>query len=141
MGRPSGPKDYCDGKWTKAVMTSFIKNLLRSGTRKWSPNSTVLKKARVSRGFYLCSCCGESTPVTKVDSVSRKRVKNVVVDHIEPVIPPEVGFTTWDSFIDRLFVEVEKLQVLCLDCHKIKTSEETAIAAQRRREEKDIVKI
>jgi 5-methylcytosine-specific restriction endonuclease McrA len=138
MARPSGPKVRCAGQWTEARFTTFIKNLLRSGSRKWAPNQIALKEARSSRGMYLCAECNEYVPTTVYDEEKKKRVKNVLVDHIIPVIPPDEGFTTWDSFIEGLFVEVDKLQVLCLACHKTKTAEETAIAATRRRQEKDI---
>jgi len=50
--------------------------------------------------------------------------KDVQVDHIKPIIDPLVGFTTWDDYINRLFCEKENLQVLCVDCHKIKTAQE-----------------
>jgi len=49
---------------------------------------------------------------------------DVQVDHIEPVVDPKKGFISWDVFIERMFVEIEKLQVLCKPCHKIKTDEE-----------------
>lgn len=137
MARPSGPKTRCNGQWTEAKFTSFIKNLLRSGTRKWGPNGLALKMARVSRGLYECAECKEHVPTTVMDKDKGRRIKNIAVDHTEPVIDPAIGFTTWDSFIERLFVEVDKLQVLCLACHKKKTAEETAVAAERRRKEKN----
>lgn len=68
---------------------------------------------------------------------SRKRVKNIIVDHIKPVIDPAVGFTTWDSFIEGLFCEKDNLQALCRTCHKAKTQEEIEIAKSRRAKEKE----
>lgn len=47
---------------------------------------------------------------------------DVQVDHIEPVVDPKKGFVSWDSFINRIFCEIENLQVLCKADHKIKTS-------------------
>ena len=138
MARPSGEKTRCAGLWTEARYTTFVKNLLRSGSRKWAPNQIAMKLARVARGLYLCAGCKEHVPTTIYDEAKGKRVKNVLVDHIEPVIDPTEGFTTWDKFIAGLFVEVDKLQVLCKACHNKKTAEETAIAAERRRQEKDI---
>lgn len=52
------------------------------------------------------------------------RVKNVKVDHIDPVIDPTEGFTTWDEVIRRMFVEKDGLQVLCKKCHDEKTQDE-----------------
>lgn len=62
--------------------------------------------------FYKCACCTEEFTL-----------KEIEVDHIEPVIP-ETGFNTWDEFIERLFCPAENLQVLCKTCHKKKSKEE-----------------
>jgi hypothetical protein len=139
IARPSGPKTRCGGRWTEAEYTSFVKNNLRSGTRKWAPMQDCLRRARVDRGLYRCECCGETVPATiaKDDSPRSKRKKNIIVDHVRPVIDPEVGFSTWDSFIEGLFCEADNLQALCLSCHTIKTNEERAIAKSRRAKEKE----
>lgn len=130
MARPSGPKTRCNGQWTEAKYKSFIRGNLRRVTQKWAPIQTTLQKARVERGFYLCAACKETVPATK--KVDGKRVKNVHVDHIDPVIDPAVGWVSWDSLIERMFVEEDGLQVLCDECHTKKTNEEKAIAKQRR---------
>ena len=90
--------------------------------------------ARVTRGVYLCATCNKKVPASIKDG--RKRVKNVVVDHIEPIIDPTVGFTTWDECIERMFCEADNLQVMCKACHDIKSFEERATAAARRKQEK-----
>lgn len=136
MARPSGAKVRCSGLWTEAKFTNFIKNLLRSGQRKWKPMQDCIKNARTRRGFYHCAECEQEVPATFIHPTSGRRTKNIIADHIEPVIDPAVGFTTWDEFIERLFVEDEHWQALCWSCHKIKTSEETQVATNRRREEK-----
>lgn len=135
MARPSGPKTRCSGKWTEAKFRSFIKNNLRRMCSKWAPIQEVHKEARTRRGFYLCAGCGEEVAATTVKD--GKRVKNVHVDHVVPIIDPEVGFTTWDEVIDRMFSEKDNLQVLCHECHTTKTNEERAIATDRRRKEKE----
>lgn len=131
MARPSGPKTRCNNKWTEAKFRSFIKNQLRGATRKWEPIQSIKKKANVKRGFYLCASCKETVPLTTKNG--RKRVKNVFVDHIQPIINPETGFTTWDECIDRMFCEEENLQLLCKSCHDIKSKEEREIAAKARK--------
>lgn len=122
------------GTYTEAGFTSFIKSALRRASGRWKPKSEVLRKARVSKGVYLCEGCGEHVPVTKV--IDGKRVKNVEVDHVIPVVDPDVGFTTWDDFIRRLFVEEDGLRVLCRDCHAGVTQQQTDIAKARRAEAK-----
>ena len=60
------------------------------------------------------------------------------VDHIEPVVSPNDGFKDWNTFIARLFCEVDNLAVLCKVCHEKKTNEEKRIAKERRIVEKEI---
>ena len=135
MARPSGPKTRCNGQWTEARFNSFIKSLLRQGTRRWAPISLAQTRARVSRGLYECAHCHQHVPPTVRDG--RKKLQNIFVDHIEPIIDPAVGFTTWDECIQRMFCEVDNLQVLCANCHEIKSNIERDIAKQRRLSNKE----
>jgi 5-methylcytosine-specific restriction endonuclease McrA len=135
LARPSGPKTRAGGTWTEAKYKSFIRGNLRRTSMKWPPIANCLKQARVSRGEYLCAGCQNVVPATvKVDG---KRVKNVHVDHIEPVIDPAIGWVDWNSLIERMFVESDKLQLLCSECHTVKTNEEKAAAKERRQGETD----
>lgn len=124
------------GSWTEARYTSFIKGLLRRGTMKWGPIHECKKMARIERGIYLCAGCKQGVPATTI--VDRKRVNNIHVDHIDPIVDPALGFTTWDDCINRMFVEVDKLQVLCTECHNGKTYEEKQIAKERRANDKRV---
>jgi hypothetical protein len=45
------------------------------------------------------------------------------VDHIEPIVPV-TGWESWDSYIERMFCEKEGLQILCEECHDVKTRAE-----------------
>lgn len=124
-------RQYNGGKWTEARFNSFIKSLLRSGSRKWEPRYTVLNKAYVGQKInpssgrlckhYECQCCKKHFPS-----------KMVQVDHIEPVIDPITGFTTWDEVISRMFCEEDNFQVLCIPCHTEKSNKEKALAKERR---------
>lgn len=137
MGRPQGPLVKNDATWTQAKFNSFIKNNLRSATRKWAPIQKCKKRAHVARGLYKCDCCGEEVPPTIFIEDKRKRVKNVYVDHIIPIIDPAVGFTTWDECIERMFCDSSNLQLLCKKCHSEKSQEEIEIAKERRRRTKE----
>ena len=141
-GRPSGEKTRCGGQWTEARYNSFIKGALRSATVKWGPIQQCLKDARVRRGWYLCACCKEEVPATikaiiktGKNAGKERRVKNAIVDHIEPIVDPAVGFTTWDECIKRMFCEAENLQCVCHACHQDKCNEEKEIAKQRKAKE------
>lgn len=131
-GRPSGEKTRCSGKWTNARFNSFIKGGLRRMTMKWAPISECLRDATTKRGFKMCAGCKQEVPVTVKEEGGRKRVKNVHVDHINPVISVEEGFTTWDDCVDNMFSELDNLQVLCSKCHNEKTMREREASSSRR---------
>jgi len=122
------------GQWTEARFSSFIKSLLRKGTQRWGPKNEVLKESRSDKGVYYCIGCSQNVPVTV--KIGNKRVRNVFVDHIEPIISPEVGFTTWDDYIEKMFCEKDNLQVLCGTCHDIKTAKERSISTERAKQER-----
>lgn len=131
MARKGGPKTRCAGRMTEAQFVSFVKGNLRRITQKWHPIQQCLKDARTRRGFYQCNSCGEEVPAS-IRNDDGKRVKGVQVDHVKPVIDPDVGWVSWDSTIDGLFSEPENLQVLCYTCHSQKSNEEKARAKDRR---------
>ncbi len=133
-GRIGGEKTRCSGAWTEAKFRSFIKGNLRRVTQKWAPIQQTLADAREQRGFYRCAGCGELVPATIKDG--RLRKKNVHVDHIEPIIDPNIGWVSWDSCINRMFCEKPNLQLLCTACHDVKTKQEKEIAKARRAQEK-----
>lgn len=129
-GRIGGPKTRNSNLWTEAKFKSFIRSQLRAASMRWGPIYRVLAQAKVARGFYHCASCNEDVPLTT--RIDGKRVKNVHVDHINPIVDPAVGFVDWNTLIERMFVEDDELQVLCNDCHTKKTNEEKAIAKRRR---------
>lgn len=118
-------------EWTEGRIKSFITSTIRAGFRRWPPKFRVLEKAASGKKIneatgrvamhYKCASCKGHFPS-----------KDVQVDHKKPVVGPE-GFTTWDDFIDRLFCTEENLQVLCKECHSIKTKKETAQRAKKRK--------
>ncbi|MCA9380666.1 HNH endonuclease, partial [Candidatus Dojkabacteria bacterium] len=103
MARPAGPKTRCNNQWTESRFKTFIQSLLRQGTRRWAPITETEKDARVERGMYKCALCKEVVPATIKSG--KKRVRNVFVDHIEPVVDPTTGFTNWDEYINNMFCE------------------------------------
>lgn len=116
-------RQFNGGQWTAARFNSFVKSALRSASQRWPPKYTCLNQACVGQKInpksgrlakhYTCKQCTGDFPA-----------KEVQVDHINPIIDPSTGFTTWDGVVDNMFCEQENLQILCLTCHKIKTKEE-----------------
>lgn len=122
-------------EWTAGRLKSFIISVLRSGTRKYPPKYQTLNEAKTEKRIntktgrlaqhYLCATCAEEFPATGVQ-----------VDHSIPVVDPINGFTTWDEYIERLFCPKENLQVLCLACHSLKTSEEKSSKSTTHKKQK-----
>ncbi len=82
----------------------------------------VLDKARCPRkkgprggARYRCAQCKNDFGIREVQ-----------VDHIDPIVP--IGTLSkdmdWNTIVDRVFCEEDNLQVLCLECHKVKSKEE-----------------
>lgn len=120
---------------TEAAFVSFVKGTLRRASRFWKPISETLKGANVRRGVYLCNGCKEEVPSSIV--INNKRVKNAVVDHINPVVDPTTGFSGWDDFVNNLYCERTNLQVLCYSCHSVKSQQERALAKESRDQKKE----
>lgn len=128
-----GVKTRAGGLWTEAKFMGFIKGAIRGATRRWPPKTQALKEAWVERGVYMCVGYKRRWHHVPVSiKVGGKRVRNVAVDHINPVVCPEAGFTTWDDMIDRMFVEADGFQVLCKSCHDKKTGDERKIRKENK---------
>lgn len=116
------------GQWTEARFHSFIKSALRAASVRWPPKHAVRKAAWVERGKYRCAGYKRRSHIVPASLPAppgkKKRINNVQVDHIEPVIDPVDGFLSWDETIARMFCEADGLQVLCKECHDKKTQEE-----------------
>ena len=117
-------------------MHSFIKSALRAASVRWPPKYAVKKAARIERGIYRCEGYkrrSHKVPASLPAPPGRKRrINNVQVDHIVPIVDPTVGFVSWDEVIKRMFVEAEGLQVLCHECHKRKTQDEKELKKKRK---------
>lgn len=123
------------GQWSEARYQSFVKSALRAASRRWPPKFETLNDSYVDRRtnvktgrpakHFQCNTCKLLYPASEVQ-----------VDHIEPIIDPTTGFISWDLVIERMFCEKDNLQVLCIECHKIKTNAEKALAKERRNDDK-----
>lgn len=107
---------------------TFAKGALRRASLGWPPISEARRLARKERGRYECAMCKELF-----------KDKEVQVDHRDPVIDIQHGWQGWDAYIDRLFCDVDKLDVLCTACHDIKSAHEVQMRkyfrAKRREEQ------
>ena len=116
----SKDKPYNSGQWTTARFNSFIKSALRSASQRWPPRFEALNKAKTGKKInvktgrlaehYRCNECNSTFPA-----------KEVQVDHIKSIMKDA---KSWDDVIKNMFCETDGLQILCLDCHKLKTNKE-----------------
>jgi 5-methylcytosine-specific restriction endonuclease McrA len=94
-------------EWTyKGYLFGALRRIFR-----WSPERRAALEAARQGLKYLCAKCGKLFDKRKI-----------AVDHITPVVSPETGFVDWNTYIVRLFVTKDQLQVLCKPCHKEKTN-------------------
>ena len=108
------------GTLTESAFWSFIRSGLRQKSRWWKPIAEC--KAKAKRPYkgplkrqkfeYLCNQCKNWFPDKKIN-----------VDHICPAGSLNSAQDLPD-FIERLFCEVDNLQVLCETCHNAKTKSE-----------------
>lgn len=122
--RQSVVRQHNAGTMTEAEFRSFILSALRNASRFWKPKMACIRKAKVAYNSYKCSLCWQVWP-SKLPPLPWKKRKrqNIVADHILEVVNPDTGFTSYDNWIERCFVEEEGFQALCYKCNYEKTQE------------------
>jgi hypothetical protein len=103
---------------------------LRPVWRNHPTRREFFKNSRSAPNTWICAECGK-----KCAGASKGKKSEFRIDHIEPVIPL-TGFTNWDDVIRRLITGPHNLQVLCLECHGVKSKAENAA---RRKHKKDLL--
>ncbi len=116
------PKTRCAGTLTESSFWSFIRSALRNKSRFWKP--VTLCKQNAKRKYvgpnkrqkfeYQCNKCK-----------GWFADKNIQVDHKIPAGSLNCA-QDLPGFVERLFCEVDNLQVLCSTCHGVKTQKEKA---------------
>ncbi len=115
--RASVHRPFNNGTMSEAEFRSFIISTLRKASVYWKPKNIAIWRARIRRGVYKCELCGTEWPVSLPPLPWRKRKrKNIQADHLEPAVPI-TGWESYDSFIERLFVEASEYQAICWECH------------------------
>jgi 5-methylcytosine-specific restriction endonuclease McrA len=108
--------------YTEAQFWQMIRQTLRRRSYKWKPASEIKKLSR--RPFegkgrqkweYQCASCNNWFPD-----------KEVQVDHIIPAGSLKCA-EDLPEFVNKLFCEVDGLQVLCKKCHQEKTNKERGL--------------
>lgn len=116
------------------IFKAWFISQLRKITKKYPPWYNTLNKTKEE--YFVPSKTGKSlrrVRYTCQKCQNKFSKDNVVVDHIEPVIPQsgfpmtQEGKEDWNVFIDRLFCGTHNLQVLCKSCHNLKTTCENIV--------------
>ena len=120
--RASIARPYNGGQWSTSRFFGFLRSSLRRSSSRWGPVYQAFAEAETGKKInkasgrlamhYRCACCAGEFPR-----------KNVAADHIIPA-GSLTCFEDLPAFAQRLFVEKEGFQVLCDDCHQIKTNQE-----------------
>ena len=118
--KDTAPKPRNAGTMTDAAFWSFIRSALRQKSRWWKPIAQAKAKAKRDykgplkrqRYEYQCAECSQWFPD-----------KQINVDHIIPAGTLRCA-NDLPGFVERLFCEVDNLQVLCSKCHDKKTQHE-----------------
>jgi 5-methylcytosine-specific restriction endonuclease McrA len=119
--RVKAVKTRNSGTMTESAFWSFIRSALRQKSRWWKPISECkLKAKRNYKGpnkrqkfEYQCKKCKQWFAE-----------KNINVDHIKPAGSLNCA-EDLPGFINRLFCEIDNLQVLCEPCHNVKTKQDS----------------
>jgi len=126
-------KPFNGGQWTAARKKSFVISALRSASSRWGPKNQCIKNARVKRGVYRCEECKELGPATLPPlEGNKRRRKNIIADHIDPIVCPYTGFVDYNTWIDRWLVELPGFQALCWRCDTAKQTAERAIRKENK---------
>jgi len=120
MAKSRVVKNRNNGTLSESGFWSFIRSTLRQKSRWWKPIAQCKKNARRAykgknkrqKWEYQCNKCNKWFPDKKIN-----------VDHIIPAGTLKCA-NDLPGFVERLFCEVEGLQVLCIDCHDEKTKED-----------------
>ena len=110
-------KPRCHVTMTESVFWGFIRSALRQKSRFWKPiTECKLQARRLYKGTnkrqkyeYQCNSCKNWFIEKKIN-----------VDHIVPA-GALTSSKDLPGFVERLFCEVDNLQVLCEKCHDKKT--------------------
>lgn len=106
--------------WSEAKFWAFIRSGLRAKWQRFPARYAALAQAKRAyvgdnknqKWEYCCANCQ-----------GWFLQKNVSVDHIDPAGTLK-DYSDLPTFVQKLFVGLDKLQVLCDACHKEKTARE-----------------
>jgi len=113
-------------KITPKKIHNLIKKKLRLASLS-NPSKNIKKnESKVAPATFECEHCGaycyegnseknlKQLKKTYPNKVFKK--EKIEMNHVEPVIGYD-GFIDWNTYIDRLFCDVDGYNALCKECH------------------------
>ena len=107
-------------------LRKFLIPTLRRASYRWKPRTEAKQEARIERGLYECNMCK-----------GHFKTKEIVIDHIDPVVDLIEGWEGWEEYVNRMFCPKEGFQILCKTCHGVKTKMEEEMRKKHRRDKKN----
>lgn len=110
----------------RALLMKMIRHALYKGYHK--PYNDILVKTYTNEKYYI--------PIDKDKSIYKYRCmdcnnifrrKEIKRDHIEPIISVYEHENGVEDILDRAFCGIENLQLLCKECHQIKSNLENKL--------------
>jgi protein-tyrosine-phosphatase len=95
----------------------IVVEMMRENKRKVPRFNKDGSRHKVDAVEHLCSVCHQWKRSVKGSKVA--------IDHIDPVIEPNIGFVDLNTYFKRLWCDRSNLQKICGDCHRKKTNAET----------------
>lgn len=124
----AAPKTRNAGTMTESAFWSFIRSTLRQKSRWWKP----ISQAKLQSRRYCVKCTGKQKYEYECAICKQWfKDKDINVDHIIPAGSLNCA-KDLAGFVERLFCEVDNLQVLCSTCHNKKTQDEKTKTIKQR---------
>jgi len=113
-----------DDQLPKSLKNYLIQHLRRIGYRNIH-RAAAFAAAHKGRGEWECQLCRQ------IFGSSR----DLHGDHLLPVVDPNIGWTSWDEYINRLFLG--EIQAICKECHNKKSKGENDVRRTTKKQRSD----
>jgi 5-methylcytosine-specific restriction endonuclease McrA len=114
----------------------YLINKIRQVSQWWPYKNKAKNKAKrvIEVGIYKN---GKPRYVNKYECAECKGLFTTVeMDHIQPAVSSEKGFTDWSTYISRMLCDESNYQALCSPCHLLKSTSENKKRAKSRKKVK-----
>jgi hypothetical protein len=133
LKKPKVKKEKTEKKKTQFVLQASVISALRRIFRRYPAYQEI--KNEKKQEYFVSSKCGKQMRRVGYYCETCKKLtpnKECAVDHILPVVDVISGFIDYNTYIKRLFCDKNNLQLLCKNCHEIKSKYENKVRRSRK---------